>query len=35
MKEILIHGRFDEVLAPESLRNEIKEILKEEYKRYS
>ncbi len=35
IKEILSHGRFIEVLAPESLRNEIKEILKEEYKRYS
>lgn len=35
IKEILSHGRFVEVLAPESLRKEIKEILQEEYKRYS
>lgn len=34
IKEILSHGRFIEVLAPESLRNDIKEILKEEYERY-
>jgi len=34
IKEILSHGRYIEVLSPESLRNEIKRILKEEYGRY-
>lgn len=34
IKEILSHGRYIEVLAPESLRNEIKEILNQEHERY-
>ncbi|MBP1644636.1 MAG: hypothetical protein H6Q16_211 [Bacteroidetes bacterium] len=34
IKEILSHGRFIEVLAPDSLRKEIKDILKQEYERY-
>ena len=34
IKEILSHGCYIEVIAPESLRNEIKGILKEEYERY-
>lgn len=34
IKEILSHGRYIEVLSPESLRNEIKRILTQESKRY-
>jgi len=34
IKEILSQGRYMEVIAPDSLRNEIKEILNQEHERY-